>query len=192
MSNSQVLDNKKWLCKIWWFNVIIHFNFHNTNHLCLLCKKSGTEAESWKVLKRTDRGEMTVHHCSEQLKKYMVSLGKGQSCNENAYIIHYTRLWSFLALCKTLKRVDIKSLSWLKLIECFLNCHFALWHPQVWIDADQNLLFSGIIQDTYHLLTFSEWWAVYGSISQETNTLLHPQANVNYYLDMFLESLQMN
>ena len=31
-----------------------------------------------------------------------------------------------LTLFKTLKRVDIKSLSWLKLIECFLNRHFAL------------------------------------------------------------------
>ena len=66
---------------------------------------------------------MTVHDCSEQLKKYMVSLGEVQSCNENAYITHYTRLWSCLALCKTLKRVDIKSLLWLKLIECTLNRH---------------------------------------------------------------------
>ena len=30
---------------------------------------------------------MTVHDSSEQLKKYMVSLGEVQSCNENAYII---------------------------------------------------------------------------------------------------------
>ena len=55
--------------------------------------------------------------------KYMVSFGEVQSCNENAYIIHYTRLWSCLALCKTFWRVDIKSLSWLKLIECPLNRH---------------------------------------------------------------------
>ena len=31
------------------------------------------------------------------------------------------RLWSSLALSKTLKRLDIKGLLWLKLIECILN-----------------------------------------------------------------------
>ena len=34
--------------------------------------------------------------------------------------IHYTRLWSCLALSKTLKPVDIKGLLWLKLIDAFL------------------------------------------------------------------------
>ena len=61
------------------------FNFHNKNSLCLVCKKGRTGAESWKILKRTDGGEMTVPLL--QTIQVMLSFGEVQSCKENAYII---------------------------------------------------------------------------------------------------------
>ena len=48
-------------------------------------QKSRTGAESWKVLKRTDGGEMTVPLL--QTIQEMLSFGVVQSCKENAYII---------------------------------------------------------------------------------------------------------
>ena len=48
-------------------------------------QKSRTVAESWKILKRTDGGEMTVPLL--QTIQVMLSFGEVQSYKENAYII---------------------------------------------------------------------------------------------------------
>ena len=48
-------------------------------------QKSRTVAEIWKILKRTDGGEMTVPLL--QTIQVMLSFGEVQSCKENAYII---------------------------------------------------------------------------------------------------------
>ena len=100
----------------------------------------------------TDRGEMTVPLLRKT--QVMVSFGEVQSRNENGYIIQCTMLRSCLALSKTLKRVDIKGLLWLKLIECILHRHLLCDTLNF---ESKNPLCSETIQDTSftYLLTFS-------------------------------------
>ena len=143
---------------------------------------------------------MTVHDCSEQLKKYMVSLCEVQSCNENAYIIHYTRLRSCLALCKILKRVDMKSLLWLKLIECTLNRHLLCDTLNFESKRIQKLKTLSVQKQfkIHHLITYfldvqennGGQYIHCSSITQESNNLALPdytqQANITKYLAMFL------
>ena len=103
----------------------------------------------------TDRGEMTVPLLRKT--QVMVSFGEVQSRNENGYIIQCTMLRSCLALSKTLKRVDIKGLLWLKLIECILHRHLLCDTLNFESKRIQKLKTLSIQEEfkTHHLLTFS-------------------------------------